>query len=119
MRTILLVDDDLDTRQNMADLFDDVGYAIETAESGANALAKARRQLYDLALLDIRMPGMDGITLCRRLKEMQPGLAALIVSAYAEGMREQAHAAGALRVFSKPVDFRKLLALIEDVLVAE
>lgn len=119
MSAILVVDDDADMCHNMADLFGDAGYAIDTAVSGDNALLKARQQSYDLALLDMRMPGMDGLTLCRHLKEMQPAMAAMIVTAYADDLHDQAHEAGASHVFSKPLDFRKLLATVKDVLINE
>ena len=118
MPMILVVDDDADTCRNMADLFGDQGYAIQTAENGDAALVKARHQPYDLALLDQRMPGMDGLTLCRHLKKLQPGMAAMIITAYSDGgLDEQARAAGARFVLLKPVDFARLLGLVEDVLV--
>ena len=104
MPTILVVDDDADTRLDMADLFGEAGYAVDTAANGDQALLKAQKQSYDLALLDLRMPGMDGLTLCRRLKKVQPGLAAMIVTAFADCLHADAHEAGALHVFSKPVN---------------
>jgi len=118
MPTILVVDDDADTCRNMADLFGDQGYAIETAESGATALVKARRQPYDVALLDLRMPGMDGLTLCQHLKRLQPPMVTMLVTAYAgSDLDKEARAAGALYVLLKPVDFARLLALVEKALV--
>jgi CheY-like chemotaxis protein len=68
MPTILVVDDDVDTCHNMADLFGDLGYRVDAAEDGERALEKAGRQPYELGLLDLRMPGMDGLTLCRHLQ---------------------------------------------------
>lgn len=118
MATILVVDDDADTCHNMADLFGDRGYAIETAHSGHSALAKAHQQPYDVALLDVRMPGMDGLTLCQHLKLLQPPMVAMLVTAY--GGREldrEARAAGARHVLLKPVDFPRLFALVENALV--
>ena len=100
MPTILVVDDDPDTCRNMADLFGDLGYAIDTAELGDVALAKARQRRYDLGLLDLRMPGMDGLTLCRRLRQLQPLMVTMIVTAYAgNGLEEEAREAGARRVY--------------------
>ncbi len=117
MPTILVVDDDADTCRNMADLFGDSGYAIETAESGDAALVKARRQTYDMGLLDLRMPGMDGLTLCRHLKWLQPPMVAMLVTAYVGGdLVNQARAAGARYVVEKPVDFSRLLDLVEKAL---
>ena len=117
MPTILVVDDDADTCRNMADLFGDWGYAIETAESGDTALMKARHRPYDVGLLDLRMPGMDGLTLCRYLKWLQPPMVTLLVTAYGGGdLDQQARAAGARSVVLKPVDFPRLLDLVEKAL---
>jgi CheY-like chemotaxis protein len=117
MPTILVVDDDADTCRNMADLFGDLGYAIDTAGGGDMALEKARRWPYDLGLLDLRMPGMDGLTLCRHLKRLHPGMVAMIITAYgANNLAEEARDAGARHVLPKPVDFPRLLVLIEQAL---
>jgi CheY-like chemotaxis protein len=117
MPTILVVDDDTDTCRNMADIFGDLGYATDTAEGGNIALDKARQRSYDLGLLDLRMPGMDGLTLCRHLTQLHPRMVKMIVTAYAAGgLHEEAHAAGARHVLAKPIEFPKLLALVEEVL---
>jgi CheY-like chemotaxis protein len=117
MPSILVVDDDADTCRNMADLFDDLGYMVDVAGGGFIALEKAEQQPYDLGLLDLRMPGMDGLTLCRRLKQLQPPMVAMIVTACAgNGLDDEAVAAGARHVLTKPVDFRGLLGLIREAL---
>ncbi len=91
-------------RFNMSDLFGDRGYATDTAESGHAALVKARQQSYDLALLDLRMPGMDGVTLCQHLKRLQPPMVAMLVTAYGGGdVDKEARAAGVRYVVLKPV----------------
>jgi CheY-like chemotaxis protein len=117
IRKILVVDDDADTRCNLADLFSEFGYSIDTAEAGDIALEQAGRQRYGVALLDLRMPGMNGLTLCRRLKRMQPSMVAMMITAYAGGLEEDAHEAGAQRVLPKPIDFPALLHLVENALV--
>lgn len=115
MPTILVVDDDADTCRNMADLFGERGYRVDAAEGGKIALEQAQQQSYDVGLLDLRMPGMDGLTLCRRLKTMRPEMVNLIVTGYpGDGLDEEARAAGACQVLHKPVDFAKLLALVEQ-----
>jgi CheY-like chemotaxis protein len=114
---ILIVDDDPDTCRNMADLFADLGYASDTAERGDIALEKARQQPYDLGLLDLRMPGMDGLTLCRHLKRLHPPMVAMIVTAYpGSDLDEEARTAGARHVLAKPVDCARLLALVGEAL---
>ena len=81
MPSILVVDDDADTCRNMADLFGDRGFRVDAAEGGDIALEQARRQPYDIGLLDLRMPGMDGLTLCRHLKRLQPPMVTMLVTA--------------------------------------
>ncbi len=116
-RKILVVDDDADTLCNLADLFSESGYCIDTAEAGDIAMEQARQKRYHVALLDLQMPGMDGLTLCRRLKQMQPAMVAMIVTAYSGGLEDEAREAGAQRVLPKPIDFPTLLILVENALV--
>jgi CheY-like chemotaxis protein len=117
MPTLIVVDDSSDTCRNLAHLFGDLGYAIDTAEGGDIALEKARQRAYDLGLLDLGMPGMDGLALCRHLKQLRPLMVVMIVTGYAgPGLEEEAHAAGAQYVLVKPVDFPRLLALVEQAL---
>jgi CheY-like chemotaxis protein len=117
MASILVVDDDADTCRNLADIFGELGYAVDAAGGGDMALERAARRPYDLGLLDLRMPGMDGLTLCRRLKHLRPLMVVMIVTAYAgAGLDEEARAAGARRVLAKPVDFPRLLGLVEQAL---
>jgi CheY-like chemotaxis protein len=119
MITILVVDDDADTCRNMVDLFGDVGYAIDTAEGGDTALEKARQQPYDLGLLDLRMPGMDGLTLSRHLLRLHPRMVTIIITAYGGSyLDEEARAAGARHILAKPVDFPRLLDLVEQALLS-
>jgi CheY-like chemotaxis protein len=100
----------------MADLFGDVGFVVDTAEDGDHALDKARLQPYDLGLLDLRMPGMDGLTLCRHLKRLHSGMVTMIITAYGgNNLDEDARDAGARHVLPKPIDFPRLLALVEQV----
>jgi CheY-like chemotaxis protein len=115
MPSILVVDDDADTCRNMADLFGNLGYVVDAAGGGETALEKARQQPYDLGLLDLRMPGMDGLTLCRHLKRLCPRMVTMIVTAWGgSGLNEEARDAGARHVLPKPIDFPRLLALVEQ-----
>jgi CheY-like chemotaxis protein len=112
-----VVDDDSDTCRNPANFFGGLGYVIDTAEGGEPTLELARQRAYDLGLLDLRRPGMDGRTLCRHLKRLHPHMVVMIATAYAgTGLDEEAQAAGARRVLSKPVDLPKLLGLVEQAL---
>src|ERR1043165_2277201 len=94
--SILVVDDEVDTCRNLSDILTDLGYRVDVAYDGPSALELGRRNHYDVALLDLKMPGMDGLTLYREIKRMRAGTVALIVTAYASSTTaEQALAAGA------------------------
>lgn len=115
--SILLVDDDIDICRNMADILTDLGYHVDVANDGRNALALVRERPYDIALLDLRMPGMDGLTLYREIKKLQPGTVALLVTAYASSSAtNDAVASGVWRVVPKPVDLPRLIGLIDEAL---
>jgi CheY-like chemotaxis protein len=114
---ILVVDDDMDTCRNLADILTDLGYRVDVAHDGLSALELVRQNPYDVALLDYKMPGMDGLTLYREIKKLRAGTVAIVVTAYAGGgTAEEALAAGAWQVVPKPVDFPKLLRLVDEAL---
>jgi CheY-like chemotaxis protein len=115
--SILVVDDDLDTCRNLSDILTDLGYHVDTAHDGPTALELVRRHPYDVALLDYKMPGMDGLTLYRAIKQLRAGMVAIVVTAYAGGgTAEEALQAGAWQVLAKPVDFPRLLGLVSEAL---
>src|SRR5262245_7087718 len=113
--SILVVDDDVDTCRNLSDILTDLGYRVDTAPDGPSALELVRRNAYDVALLDYKLPGMDGLTLYREIKKLRAGTVAIVVTAYAAGgAAEEALEAGAWRVLPKPVDFPRLLGLVQE-----
>ena len=115
--SILVVDDEVDTCRNLQDILTDLGYQVDTAHDGPSALELIEKKPYDVALLDLKMPGMDGLTLYREIKKRSAGTVAIIVTAYAGSITpEAAKAAGAWQVLPKPIDFPKLLGLIGEVL---
>jgi CheY-like chemotaxis protein len=114
---ILVVDDDVDTCRNLADILTDLGYHVDIAHDGLAALELVRRRPYDVALLDLKMPGMDGLTLYREIRRLRAETVAIVVSAFAgKDTSSQALAAGAWQVLAKPVDFPRLLGLVHEAL---
>ncbi|HYV37093.1 MAG TPA: response regulator [Gemmataceae bacterium] len=115
--SILVVDDDVDTCRNLSDILTDLGYHVDIAHEGLSALELVRKNTYDVALLDLKMPGMSGLELYRQIKKLQAGTVAMVVTAYASsGTAEDALAAGAWQVLSKPVDLPRLLGLVNTAL---
>ncbi len=114
---ILVVDDDPDICRNLSDILTDLGFHVDCAHDGRGALELISRQPYDVALLDLKMPGMDGLTLYREIKKRRAETVSLLVTAYATpATAEEALAAGAWKVIPKPVDFDELLSLVDEAL---
>ncbi len=115
--SILVVDDEVDTCHNLSDILTDLGFHVDIAHDGPSALELVRCNHYDVALLDLKMPGMDGLTLYREIKKLSAGTVAIIVTAYASSSTaEAALTAGAWQVLPKPVNLTKLLGLVDEAL---
>jgi two-component system, NtrC family, response regulator HydG len=113
--TILLVDDDVDICRNLTDILTDLGYQVDMAHEGLSALELVRRKAYDVALLDLRMPGMDGLELYREIRKVRAGTVAILITAYAdEATTAEALAAGTWQVMAKPVDFAALMRKVDE-----
>ena len=80
---ILIVDDELIVRKSLASWFQEEGYSVDIAESGKQTLEKLVENDWDIFLLDIKMPGMDGLELQRKIKEIHPEASVIIMTAYA------------------------------------
>jgi DNA-binding NtrC family response regulator len=112
---LLIVDDEPDICENLADILCEEGYQVDVAHDGESALKLVESNAYDVALLDLKMPGMDGLELHRRIKEISSGTVAIVITAYASSdMARQILASGALQILSKPIDIPKLLNLVNE-----
>ena len=110
---ILIVDDETIVRQSLADWFQQDGYEVHTAQSGKEALRVLAEHPADIAFLDIKMPGMDGLTLQARLAEAQPDLTVVVMTAYASvESAVTALKAGAYDYITKPFDPEELSLLV-------
>jgi DNA-binding NtrC family response regulator len=106
---LLIVDDDEDLRRTLARRFERQGMSVAEAGSGEEAVALAARNRYDVALLDLHLPGMTGIDVLAQLKESQPELEALLLTAH--GSIEtaiQALKRGAYDYLTKPFQLSEL-----------
>jgi two-component system OmpR family response regulator len=115
-KNILLVGDDQDTCASMSDIFLDIGYTVDMAYDGPGALELSGQHQYRLALLDYNMPGMDGLELCRRLKNSQPSVVVALITAFSSIAATGAAAKAGVRCsLVKPVNFSVLMPLVEEV----
>ncbi|HEV8642996.1 MAG TPA: response regulator [Methylomirabilota bacterium] len=103
---ILIVDDEQPVLDVLSEYFATQGYTVETASNGADALATVRRARPDLVLLDVRMPGMDGVEVLRRLRAADESLAVIMVTATEDvALARETLKIGAFDYVAKPFDF--------------
>jgi FixJ family two-component response regulator len=114
---VAAVDDDFRVRESIASLLESAGYApvvFASAEEflGSGTLAKAT-----CVITDVRMPGMDGIELQRRIKRERPALPVILISAHHDAeVRQRVIEEGAVDVLYKPFDATELLKIIQSAL---
>jgi len=111
---ILVVDDDKALAEGTVDVLDAKGYHVSAANDGFAALELVKRVPFDIVLMDVRMPGMNGVETYSRIKEIRPKIKAIMMTAYSvEDVVEEAIQEGVYKVLNKPIDLDGLMALIE------
>ena len=115
--TVLIVDDQDSIRMSLAAVLEDSGYNIIEAESGYQAIDAVKQSSIDLVLLDIKMPGINGVQTFREIKKISPGTAVVMMTGFAlEDLVEAALEEGAYSVVYKPFDVEKIISLVESVI---
>ena len=110
---ILVVDDEVNARTALAELLRDEGYVVEAAADAFKALGKAADFAPDLVLTDLKMPGMDGLTLLGRLRENDPDLPVVMMTAFGEvESAVLAMQSGARDYLAKPVNVAELSLIV-------
>ena len=112
---VLLVDDEQEFTQVLSERMRSRGLQVVTAESGKAALKKAEEESFDAIILDMKMPGMDGIETLRRLREINPNLQVIMLTGQATlkaGI--EATRLGALDFLEKPADLKQLMEKIQQ-----
>jgi len=114
---ILVVDDELVVRDSLGKWFASEGYSTRPVAGAREALEAIQQAEFDIALIDIKMPGMDGMELQARLREADPELTVIIMTGYASvDTAVQALKAGAYDYITKPVDPDELSHLVSNAL---
>jgi DNA-binding response OmpR family regulator len=118
-RSLLVIDDNLSVRESLRFLLTRRGYAVFDAEDGPGGLAVAEQNPIDGALVDVNMPGMNGIAVCRALREQAARAGRTVAVWLMTGARtgevaKAAAEAGALLLLQKPFDIPDLLKRIEE-----
>jgi DNA-binding NtrC family response regulator len=79
---ILIVDDDENIRKVLQTILEDEGYFVDVADTGQGGIQKTEKSFYNLALIDVRLPDMEGIELLTRIRETKPKIRKIVVTGY-------------------------------------
>lgn len=116
---VLVVDDDAGVRYTLKEILSDAGLRVELAEHGEQALGMARAERFDLVITDLRMAPMDGLELLAILRNEQPRLRVILITAHgSERHAVEAMKLGAYDYFKKPFDLEELMAVVRRALEA-
>ena len=113
---VLVVDDQAGDREALRAILEDAGYTVFEAEHGRQAIGMALERHYQVILMDIRMPGLNGMETFQRIREVDPQVKVVFITGYeldaftAEALRQ-----GAYNVLTKPVDVEQMLCLIRSI----
>ena len=112
---ILIVDDDESIRKVLSTILDEEGYAVDVADSGKQAIDKSNEEFYNLALVDIRLPDMEGTELLTKMKDTTPKMRKIIITGYPSLQNAvEALNKGADAYIMKPFDMDKVLSTIRE-----
>jgi DNA-binding NtrC family response regulator len=117
---ILIIDDDENIRTVLQAILEDEGYVIDTADTARKGIDKSEKAFYNLALIDVRLPDMEGIELLTKLHETKPKMRKIIVTGFPT--MQNAVAAlnkGADGFVLKPFDVEKILVTIKEQLIKQ
>jgi len=112
---ILIVDDDENIRNTLKAILEDEGYVVDTTVSGGEAIQKSQKTAYNIALLDIRLPDMEGVELLKLIKDPVPRTRKIMLTGYPS--MQNAIAAlnkNADAYLIKPIDIEKLLETVKN-----
>ncbi len=115
--TILVVDDQPGIRRLLLEVLTEEGYNVHTAANGYEGMQKAKEVNPTLILMDMKMPGMDGIETLRELKQLNQAEKVIMMTAYGElGLVNIAKELGAYAYVTKPFDIIELCTMIDHVI---
>ena len=114
--SILVVDDDIDNANSMGELFETEGHRATVVDSGEAAIEAFRHTKFDVAFMDVMMPGKNGVESFLEIRKLRPAARVYMMTGYSvEQLLQQAMDHGALGVLSKPIDTAKVLAVLTEI----
>jgi len=118
--SILIVDDNESILETLSAILEEKGYITDTAKTGREAIEKSKTNFYNLALLDIKLPDIEGTKLLTKMKETKPNMVKIMITGYASLQNAiEALNLGADAYIMKPVNPESLLKVINEKLKAQ
>jgi len=112
---MLVVEDEQIMREALVDYFSEEGHSVDTADDGDNALEKANLKDYDIMIIDLRLPGRDGLTVLKEIREKNPEAKVIMITAYPSlESEEEAKRNGAIDYLTKPFEMDYLEKIIKQ-----
>jgi len=112
--SILIVDDDHGMSETLADIFIELDYDVSVADNGYRAIEMIKKKAYDIAFMDVKMPGINGIETFMEVKNISPSTKIIMITAYSvETLVKTALEEGAYGIIYKPMNIDKILDLIK------
>jgi len=115
-RRILIVDDNKGLGENLSDILEFKSFNTKVVYDGYEAVEAVKNDEFDIALLDVKMPGMDGVDTLKAIKKIAPKIAVIMITAFADDILYKEELKNVnLRIIEKPIDVDKLLGAIEKI----
>ena len=113
---ILVVDDEPGMVSSLKDLLEDYGHIVDTADTGYEALSMVKNTSYSFVLMDVRMPGINGVETLKEIKQLDSHCTVVMMTAYSmDELLAEALDMGAFSVFYKPLNIERLVGVIQDI----
>lgn len=109
---VLVVEDDAALLQSTVSCLRDVGFMVDSASNGAQALARLATRKFDVVVSDMRMPALDGVELLHIINEAYPWLPVIMITGYTEAAEVEELYGRAYSYFAKPFDIEELIACV-------
>ena len=107
--SILVVDDELANCETMADILGEMNYAVDIATDGYKALELVKSRAYTMTLMDVRMPGLDGLETLKRSRQVRPSMKVVMITAYThDSTLDALKKEGVDAILTKPIKFAEL-----------
>ena len=114
--SILIVDDDLGMSETLSDILGELGYKVAVANNGFKAIKLVNKDDYNMALIDIMMPGINGVETFKEIKNIRPAMKVIMMTAYsAEDLVKEALKESAYGIIYKPLNIDDFLNIIEKI----